>query len=135
MNSVIFVLLSVAIWLKSFRPGSHGQANARRAMSLVEGEWVDGEVASTPCTSSGCPVVWQVLIGETLGAPTWADFKPHESFRMDGALLAKDEKCKLECNGNTWTISFKEMVQINDESGTKRPIRRTVIVKPVPNKA
>ena len=32
-------------------------------------------------------------------------------------------------------ISFKEMVQINDESGTKRPIRRTVIVKPVPNKA
>ena len=103
-------------------------------MALEEGDWIDGEVASQPRTASNCLVVWQVLIGETLGAPTWADFKPHESFRMDGALLAKDEKCKLECNGKTWTIGFKEMVQINDESGTKRPIRRTVIVKPWPHK-
>ena len=135
MNSVIFVLLSVAIWLKSFRPGSHGQANARRAMSLVEGEWVDGEVASQPRTSTGCLVVWQVLVGDTLGAPTWADFKPHESFRMDGALMAKEEGCELKCGDNTWNIVFKEMVQINAQSGTKRPIRRMVIVKPVPNKA
>ena len=104
-------------------------------MALEEGDWQDGELLSAPCTTSNCLSVWQVLIGDTLGAPTWADFKPHESCRMDGALLAKDETCTLTCNGNTWTISFKEMVQINDESGTKRPIRRTVIVKPVPNKA
>ena len=104
-------------------------------MALVEGEWIDGEVASTPCTTSGCPVVWQMLIGDTLGAATWADFKPHESCRMDAALMAKDDTCELKCNDKTWTISFKEMVQINDGTGTKRPIKRTVIVKPVPHKA
>ena len=101
-------------------------------MSLVEGEWVDGEVASQPRTSTGCLVVWQVLVGDTLGAPTWADFKPHESFRMEGALMAKEEGCELTCGENKWKIDFKEMVQINGQSGTRRPIRRTVIVKPVP---
>ena len=104
-------------------------------MSLEEGDWIDGEVASQPRTTSNCIIVWQVLIGETLGAPTWADFKPHEACRMDGALLAQEEGCELTCNGKTWKIVFKEMVQINAESGTKRPIRRIVIVKPVPNKA
>ena len=104
-------------------------------MSLEEGDWIDGEVASQPRTTSNCLIVWQVLIGETLGAPTWADFKPHEACRMDGGLLAQEEGCELTCGDNTWKIVFKEMVQINAQSGTKRPIRRIVIVKPVPNKA
>ena len=100
-------------------------------MALEEGDWIDGEVASQPRTTSGCLVVWQVLIGETLGAPTWADFKPHESLRMDAALMAGEEKTHLRCNDNTWTIDLLDMVQINDKSLTKQAIRRTVIVKQV----
>ena len=100
-------------------------------MALQEGDWVDGEVASQPTTASNCVICWQVYVGETLRAPTWADFKPHEANRMDGALLAKEKGTELSDGETTWQIDFKDMVQINGTTGTRRPIRRTVIVKPV----
>jgi len=100
-------------------------------MSLDEGEWVDGELASQPMTTSKCVICWQVLVGTTLGAPTWADFKMHEASRMDAALLSKEKGTELTDGENKWLIDFKDMVQINSTTGTRRPIRRTVIVKPV----
>ena len=100
-------------------------------MALEEGDWVDGELASQPMTASKCAIVWQVFVGVTLGAQTWADFKPHEASRMDGALLGKEKGTELSDGETTWQIDFKDMVQINGTTGTRRPIRRTVIVKPV----
>ncbi len=98
-------------------------------MALLEGEWVDGEIASSPVTSSRCPVVWQVYTGTIHGTENWADFKPHECLRMDAALNSDDTTVMLQLNGYSWTIDLKEMVQINNETLKKRPIRRTVIVK------
>ncbi len=98
-------------------------------MALEEGEWVDGEVASSPQTTSGHPVVWQAYIGTSHESMTWADFKPHESLRMDAALASREPTVTLQCNGSSWTIDLLLMVQINDETMTRRAIRRTVIVK------
>ena len=100
-------------------------------MSLEEEGWIDGELESAPCTKSGLPVVWQVHIRTSGGAMMWADFKKHESLRMDAALMKGDKKCSLECNKDIWTINLKDMVQINDKFGTQRAIRRTIIVKQV----
>ena len=100
-------------------------------MALLEGgEWADGEVASSPVTSSGCLVVWQVYTDTIHDTKNWADFKPHECLRMDAALNSDDTTVMLQLNGHSWTIDLKEMVQVNNETGTRRPIRRTVIVKP-----
>ena len=35
----------------------------------------------------------------------------------------------LQVKAYTWTIDLTNMVQINDDTQTRRPIRRTVIVK------
>ena len=99
------------------------------ASAFEEGDWVDGEIASLPHTSSGRPVVWQVHISNSLGTMQWADFKPHESLRMDAALGAGEKQVTLRCNGDSWTIDLGLMIQINDETQTKRSIRRIVIVK------
>ena len=98
-------------------------------MSLLEGEWVDGEVASTPVTSSGLPIVWQVYTDTIHGTKNWADFKPHECLRMESALVENQATVTLQMKAHTWTIDLTEMVQVNNETGTKRPIRRTVIIK------
>ena len=99
-------------------------------MDLLEGEWVDGEIASVPVTSSGCIVVWQVFTDTIHGTENWADYKPHENLRMDAALKSDNLSVTLQMNGGSWTIDLKEMVQVNNETGKRRPIRRTVIVKP-----
>ncbi len=98
-------------------------------MALVEGDWVDGETASSPTTSTGCKIVWQVLIDKRNGTENWADYKAHENLRLDAALQGDMLPVTLQEHGNTWTVDLKEMVQVNNETGTKRPIRRTVIVK------
>ena len=98
-------------------------------MALMEDDWVDGEVASSPQTTSGHPVVWQAYIGTIHDTVSWADFKPHECLRMDAALISKEPTVTLQCNGSSWTIDLLRMVQINDETMTRRAIRRTVIVK------
>ena len=94
-----------------------------------EGDWVDGETASSPMTSTGCKIVWQVWIENRNGTGNWADYKPHENLRLDAALQGDKLPVTLQEHADSWTIDLKEMVQINTETGTKRPIRRTVIVK------
>ena len=99
------------------------------ALAFEEGDWVYGEVASLPHTSSGHPVVWQAHISNSQGAMTWADFKPHESLRMDAALGARESTVTLKCHDSSWTIDLLLMIQINDETRTRRSIRRIAIVK------
>ena len=98
-------------------------------MASEEGEWVDGEVVSAPTTTSGHQVIWQVNLGVTNGAMTWADFKNHECLRMDAGLGAGDKTVTLKLHDDTWTIDLENMLQINDGTGTKRPIRRVVVVR------
>ena len=126
-----FILyVSVAIWLKhlcSVVPCHH--ACMTSAMASEEGEWVDGEVASAPHSTSGHQIIWQVGVGTTNGAMTWADFKAHECLRMDAGVGAGDKTVTLKLHDDTWTIDLENMLQINDGTGTKRPIRRVVVVK------
>ena len=131
VSAAFIVYVSVAIWLKICCRNLSILGRTAMAVALEEGDWVDGEVASVPHTASGHPVVWQVHIGTTNGAMTWADFKPHEALRMDAALGAGEKKVTLKCNDNSWTIDLSLMVQINDGTTTSRAIRRTVIVKQV----
>ena len=98
-------------------------------MGFDGAEWVDGEVASSPHTTSGHTVVWQAHIGTTNGAMTWADFKPHESLRMDAALGSRESTVTLKCHDSSWTIDLVLMIQTNDETLTRRSIRQIVIVK------
>lgn len=98
-------------------------------MASEEGEWVDGEVVSAPTTTSGHQVIWQVNLGVTNGAMTWADFKNHECLRMDAGVNAQDKTVQLTLHDDTWTIDLENMLQINDQTGKQRPIRRVVIVR------
>ena len=93
-------------------------------MPFEEGDWVDGEIASSPHTTSGHQIVWQACIGKFHDSMQWADFKPHESLRMEAALANKETTVD-----DTWSIDLLLMLQINDETQTRRPIRRIVIVK------
>ena len=49
---------------------------------------------------------------------------------MDAALKSDNLSVTLQMNGGSWTIDLKEMVHVNNETGTRRPIRGTVIFKP-----
>ena len=48
---------------------------------------------------------------------------------MDGGLAAGDKKVTLKLHDDTWTIDLENMLQINDGTGTERPIRRVVVVR------
>ena len=97
--------------------------------SLDDKDWLDGDVEAAPVTSSGLPIVWQVYTDTIHGTKNWAGFKPHECLRMEAALIEKQATVTLQVKAYTWTIDLTEMVQVNNETGTKRPIRRTVIIK------
>ncbi len=97
--------------------------------SPADAELIDGEMAAVPYTKSGLPIVWQVYIGPIHDTVQWADFKPHESLRMESALAHKEEAVSLKLHDDTWSIDLSLMQQTNIRSGTIRPIRRIVIVK------
>jgi hypothetical protein len=97
--------------------------------SLEDADWVDGEIAAEPYTTSGHQIVWQVHIGTSHDAMQWADFKPHEALRMEAALANKEVSVNLKLHDDSWSIDLKLMLQTNDQTNTKRPIRRIVIVK------
>ena len=98
-------------------------------MPFEEGDWIDGEIASSPHTTSGHQIVWQACIGKFHDSMQWADFKPHESLRMEAALANKETAVTLRLNDDTWSIDLLLMLQTNDDTQTKRAIRRIVIVK------
>ena len=97
--------------------------------SLEDADWIDGEIAAAPYTTSGHQIVWQVYIGHIHDTMQWADFKPHESLRMEAALAAKEDSVTLKLHDDTWSIDLPLMQQTNDQTEKKRPIRRIVIAK------
>ena len=140
---------SIRLWLicyeqvashsRCFR--SHGHAGAvfagtstqslfSQAMECVEGDWVDGVLASRPCSTTGCPIVWQCFISDHHKAACWADFKPDQNRQIEHAYATGNrEPLVLSEAGGTWNIDFIEMVQVsNTPPRTQREIRRIVIV-------
>ena len=97
--------------------------------SLDDKDWLDGDVEAAPVTSSGLPIVWQVYTDTIHGTKNWADFHPHECLRMESALVEKKDTVVLKVNDYYWTVDLTTMVQTNDVTKKKRPIRRTVIIK------
>ena len=97
--------------------------------SLDDAEWIDADIASAPYTTSGHQIVWQAYIGHIHDTMQWADFKPHESLRMEAALAAKEDAVVLKLHDDTWSIDLALMLQTNDKTQNKRPIRRIVIAK------
>lgn len=98
------------------------------AMSGIEGEWINGEVASSPTTSTGCKVMWQTFIERKFDTDHWADYKPEENMRLDVSFLTGKRPVTLGEPPNSWTVDLNRMVQVNDKTNTTRPIRRIVIV-------
>ena len=99
------------------------------AKSFEDADWIDGEIAAEPHTTSRHQIVWQVHIGHIHDTMQWADFKPHESLRMEAALANKEDSVSLKLHDDTWSIDLALMLQTNDKTEKKRPIRRIVIVK------
>ena len=99
------------------------------AMASIEGDWVDGAVASRPTTTSGCRIVWQVWIEDRHTCGVWADYEEPDNKVIDVAFMTKAKRpVTLGKEDKYWTIDFHRMVQVNDQTGTQRCIRRTVIV-------
>ena len=96
---------------------------------LDDKDWRDGDLEAAPATASGQPIVWQVYTDDSHGTKHWADFKAHECLCMETALIEKQATVTLQVKEYTWTIDLTNMVQTNDDTKTRRPIRRTVIVK------
>ena len=99
------------------------------AKSFEDADWIDGEIAAAAYTTTGHQVIWQVYIGHIHESMHWVDFLPHESLRMEAALAAKEDSVTLKLHDDTWSIDLALMLQTNDKTQNKRPIRRIVIAK------
>ena len=97
--------------------------------SAADADWADAAVEAVPVTKSGHQIVWQCWIGKIHDTISWADFKPYESLRMEGAWGAHESTVNLTQNEDAWCIDLALMQQTNLQSGTIRPIRRVVILK------
>ncbi len=87
-------------------------------MVSMEGEWVDGAVAASLTTSTGCKIVWEVCLGERFGTESWADYKASDKRRIDVAYTSDKRPVTLEQDGATWTVDLNAKIQVNDETGT-----------------
>ena len=86
--------------------------------------------SSSLTTSTFCKIVWQVCLGESLGAWTWADYNDIENQSIESVYKYTSDRppLTLELDGATWTVDLTNMLQVNDETGTSRKIRRNVVL-------
>ena len=65
VSAAFIVYVSVAIWLKIFCRNLSvlGRTAMAGVKSLDDADWIDGEMAAAPYTTSGHQIVWQVYIG------------------------------------------------------------------------
>ena len=86
--------------------------------------------SSSLTTSTSCNIVWQVCLGERLGSWTWADYNDidNQSIESVDKFTSDRPPLTLEHDGATWTVDLNLMIQVNDETGTSRKIRRIVVV-------
>ena len=88
-------------------------------------------MASTSLTTSTrCKILWQVCLGERLGAWTWADYSESENANIESVYRYTQDRPPLilEHDDATWTVDLINMIQVNDETGTSRKIRRIVVL-------
>ena len=86
--------------------------------------------SSSLTTSTSCNIVWQVCLGERLGSWTWADYNDIDNQNIESVYQFTPDRppVTLEHDGATWTVDLNLMIQVNDETGTSRKIRRIVVV-------
>ena len=65
------------------------------SMQCLEGDWIDGALASRPCSTTGCPILWQVYINEHHKAECWADFVPADNAKIEHAFTTGKTPCSL----------------------------------------
>ena len=97
-------------------------------MASTEGLWIDTAVAASLTTLTTCKMVWQVCLGERLGAWMWADYNGVDNQSIDSAYTSDRRAVTLEHDGATWTVDLNLMVQVNGQTGTSKNIRRIVAV-------
>ena len=98
-------------------------------MESPEGEWKNGKLAARPTTSSGGLVQWQTFIERSLNSDRWADYLEDENLKLDAAFQTDKRPVTLGVPPVSWTVDLNRMMQVNDQTGTERRIRRVVIVQ------
>ena len=75
-------------------------------------------------------ILWQCLIQVLpTGGQLWADFNADENSAIELQYMADMEiPVKLTVGDNTWTVDLSIMMQINDQTGKERPVRRIVVI-------
>ena len=98
-------------------------------MASPEGEWKNGTLAARPTTSSGGVVQWQTFIERKMNSDRWADYPEDENLKLDASFQTDKRPVTLGVPPESWTVDLNRMMQVNDQTGTERPIRRLVIVQ------
>jgi hypothetical protein len=101
-------------------------------MDSAEGTWQNGKLPARLTTSTGGLIQWQTCVEQKKGDQHWADYVEEENLAIDAALQTGKRPVTLGIPPDSWTVDLNRMVQINDNSGTERRIRRLVILQTLP---
>ena len=97
-------------------------------MADTDTGWLDGAVAASLMSTTGCNIMWQVSLGQRFQTELWADYKLPDNMRIEVAYMADKRAVLLEQDGATWTIDVNTMTQVDDTTGSARKIRRIIVV-------
>ena len=93
-------------------------------MPSLDAEWEEAAKIIAE-TAAGCPIQWQCLISEHNARA----IEQTANQRIEGAfVVSKMQTVTLPEPFGNWTIDLENKVQTNDKKGTKRSVRRTVVV-------
>lgn len=57
----------------------------------------------------------------------WRPYAPIDSRIIESAFVQEEDECVLNTLGRTYVIDFNAMLQINEETGTARPVSRKLL--------
>jgi E3 ubiquitin-protein ligase TRIP12 len=57
----------------------------------------------------------------------WRPYMAIDSRIVEAAYVQEEDECVLNTMGRTYVIDFNSMLQINEETGTARPIARKIL--------
>ena len=58
----------------------------------------------------------------------WRPYTPVDSRLVESAFAQEEDECVLNALGRTYVIDFNSMLQINEETGTARPVQRKSVL-------
>lgn len=61
----------------------------------------------------------------------WRPYTPIDSRIIEAAFIQEEDECVLNTMGRTYVIDFNAMLQINEETGTARPVNRKILAQTV----